>query len=88
MKYFKQLIFTAFLMLIVFAMSPLVRAYEADQLADCLLSARENPALAGVLESPIQSYCECALDLIVDRKQDIRESGQKCAVKSFMENQA
>tara|TARA_Y100001968_G_C19373511_1_gene726348 strand:+ start:755 stop:1015 length:261 start_codon:yes stop_codon:yes gene_type:complete len=86
MKQAKQLIFTACLILIVFAIAPLVRAYEADQLADCILSARENPSLAGVSESSIQNYCECALELIVDQKKDVTESGRKCAVKSFTED--
>tara|TARA_Y100001968_G_C19241270_1_gene659542 strand:- start:489 stop:698 length:210 start_codon:yes stop_codon:yes gene_type:complete len=68
-------------------MAPLVRAYEPDQLADCLSSALANPALEGVSESSIQNYCECALDLIVDQKQDVRESGYKCAVTSFGEEE-
>ncbi len=69
--------------MIVFVITPLVRAYEPDQLAECIASARENPSIEGVSERSIQDYCECALDLIVDLNQDVRESGYECAVKSF-----
>ena len=62
---------------------PLAQAYEPDQLGDCISSSRNNPSIQGVSESLIQDYCECALDLIVDQKQDPRESGYECAIKSF-----
>ena len=87
MKQFKQFIFISFLTLIVFVIAPFVRAYEPDQLTDCISSALINPALEGVSESSIQNYCECALDLIVDQQQDVRDSGYKCAVKSFGANE-
>ncbi len=64
-------------------MTPLVSAYESDQLAECISSARENPSIEGVSKSSIQNYCQCALDLIIDQNQDVRESGYECAVKSF-----
>ena len=82
-----RLVFTAFLMFSVFLIGPLVRAYESDQLADCISSAMQNPSLEDVSDSSIQNYCKCALDLIVDQNQEVRSSGYLCALKSFTELQ-
>ncbi len=69
--------------MIVFVNAPFVRAYEPDQLAECIAGALENPSIEGTAESSIQNYCECALDLIVDQNQDVLDSGYECAAKSF-----
>ena len=60
-----------------------VTAYEQDMLLDCISSASENTSIEGVSDSSIENYCDCALDLIVDQKKDVRESGYECAVKNF-----
>ena len=83
MKKIKQLILTFFLLLALIVFGPEVRAYEQEQLADCISSARENIAIKDVSESSIENYCDCALDLIVDKSKDIRDSGYECAIKSF-----
>ena len=83
MKKNKQLILAFFLLLVLNAFVPAARAYEQDQLADCISSARENTALKGVSESSIENYCDCALDSIVDQGKDIRDSGYECAIKNF-----
>ena len=58
-------------------------AYEEEMLVDCISSARENTAMEGVSDKSIANYCDCALDLIVDKKKDVRDSGYECAVKNF-----
>lgn len=78
-----QLILIPFLLLVLIALPPIVRAYEKIQLDDCISSARGNASIEGVSESSIKKYCDCALDLIVDQRQDVRESGYECALKSF-----
>ena len=83
MKKIKQLTILAIFLLMMLLFVPLVRAYEKDQLADCISSSRENISIKGVSESSIEKYCDCALDLIVDQQKDIRESGYECAIKSF-----
>ena len=83
MKKFNQLIllFCCLLTLILFALE--VNAYEQDMLVDCISSARENTAIEGASEGSIANYCDCALNLIVDQQQDVRDSGYKCAVQNF-----
>ena len=83
MKKIKQLTLAFFFLFIVSVFAPAVRAYEQEQLADCIFSARENSALKDISESSIENYCSCALDLIVDQGKDIRDSGYECAIKNF-----
>ncbi len=83
MKKIKQITLLLLLVFIVSIFAPAVRAYEQDQLADCIFSAKENSALKGVSEVSIENYCSCALDLIVDQGKDIRDSGYECAIKNF-----
>ncbi|WP_036901886.1 MULTISPECIES: hypothetical protein [Prochlorococcus] len=67
--------------LVIFASS--ASAYEKEQLVDCIASAKENIAIKGVSENSIENYCDCALELIVDKNKNVQESGYECAVKSF-----
>ena len=70
-----------FLVLLVFA-SPTF-AYPQDQFKDCVTSANQNPSVKSASQDAIRNYCDCALTLIVDEKEDVRKSGYECAVKSF-----
>tara|TARA_B100000131_G_C17682976_1_gene437341 strand:- start:135 stop:389 length:255 start_codon:yes stop_codon:yes gene_type:complete len=83
MKIIQNFIIALLLCSIVIIFTPAARAYEQDQLAECILSAKENELIKGVPEGSIEKYCDCALDLIFDQRKDIRESGYKCAEKSF-----
>ena len=67
MKKIKKFIFINFLILVFFLTSSSAKAFDASQLDDCILSATQNPSIEGVSESSIKGYCECALDLIVDK---------------------
>tara|TARA_B100001250_G_C19224727_1_gene539527 strand:+ start:167 stop:421 length:255 start_codon:yes stop_codon:yes gene_type:complete len=83
MKKHLQLIFSFILLIVALVFVPSVKAYEAEQLVDCISSANKNSALDGVPKSSIESYCDCALELIVDKGKDVRESGYECAVSNF-----
>ena len=83
MKKHLQLIVLAVFFIFVFAFTYSVEAYEAEQLVDCISSAKQNPSIAGVSESSIENYCDCALDLIVDQGKEVRSSGYECAVSNF-----
>ena len=83
MKKINLFIFTIFLILTMFFFGSLVKAFEPEELEDCILNASKNPSIEGVSKNSIQNYCECALDLIVDQRKDIRTSGYECAKKSF-----
>ena len=83
MKKIIQLIILFCFSLTLILSALVVNAFEKDMLVECIASARENTAIEGASESSIASYCECALNLIVDQNQDVRESGYKCATKNF-----
>ena len=75
--------FLAFFLFVFLAFQPTALAYPQDQLKDCISSAQKNPNLEEVSLNSIENYCDCALNLIVNEKKDVRESGYECAVKSF-----
>ena len=83
MKKIKQSIPIACLLLAVFFFNTSVRAYEQEQLSDCISSAQENTSIEGVSVNSIKNYCDCALNLIIDKNKDVRESGYECAIKNF-----
>ena len=57
--------------------------YPLDQFQECIASAKRNSNIADVPEKSIENYCDCALNLIVDKGQKTRESGFLCATKAF-----
>tara|TARA_Y100001968_G_scaffold265801_1_gene255101 strand:- start:913 stop:1176 length:264 start_codon:yes stop_codon:yes gene_type:complete len=63
--------------------SQCVNAYENNQFNDCIESAQQNKALKGISKEEIENYCDCALDLIIDKKENIRNSGYQCAIENF-----
>ena len=83
MQKIRQVLFTLFFLVVVILLAPSAMAYEQTQLNDCILSAKDNSAIKGASERSIESYCDCALNLIVDQGKDVRESGYECAIKSF-----
>ncbi len=75
---------TGFLVILIFFTFLLqAYAYEDVLLEECISSAIENPVTKGIAEKSIQSYCDCALDLIIDHSKDVKESGYECALKNF-----
>ena len=83
MEKIKQLVLVSCFLLTFMLFTSVVRAYEQDMLVDCISSARENTSIEGVSDSSIENYCDCALDLIVDQRKDVRESGYECALNNF-----
>ena len=72
-----------FLWLLLLILSIPVYAYPENQMDDCIISAKENPAVINIPEESIRNYCDCALTAIIDEEKDIRESGYECAIKNF-----
>ena len=73
----------ASLLLSLFISAMPAYAYPESQMEDCILSAKENPAVINIPEESIKNYCDCALPAIIDEEKDIRESGYECAIKNF-----
>ena len=69
-------------LLMSFFVSP-VYSYPENKMDDCISRALENQASKSYPKSSIINYCDCALKEIIDKKNDIRESGYQCAVKNF-----
>ncbi len=66
--------------LIFFLVSlPKVNAYPQDQLKECNLAAKNNPALLNIPETSIEEFCDCALKAILDDLQEGQASANKCA---------
>ena len=58
-------------------------AYPQEQLNQCILSTKQSPIILGVPQHSIESYCDCALKLIVDEQQEMRKSANQCASQYF-----
>ncbi len=71
------------LVLLLFILAIPAYAYPESQMEDCIVSAKENPAVKNIPEQSIKNYCDCALTAIIDEEKDIRESGYECATKNF-----
>ena len=71
------------LVLSLFILAMPVYAYPESQMEDCILSAKDNPAVINIPEESIKNYCDCALKAIIDEGKDIRISGYECATKNF-----
>ena len=83
MKRIKQIgLITIFFLVVIFFTPPAI-AYEQEQLSECIASAKSNNSIEGVSESSIKNYCDCALDLIVDKGKEVGESGYECAIENF-----
>ncbi len=73
----------AIFLLIIFALSPKAISYPEDQFQACIASEKLNPNLTSVSKASIESYCDCALSLILDQERDSQSSGYECATKHF-----
>ncbi len=71
------------LLLLIFILTLPAYAYPENQMDDCIISAKDNPAVTNISEESIRNYCDCALTAIIDEQKDIRESGYDCAKKNF-----
>ncbi len=69
----------ASLVLVVFSLVVEVDAYPQDQYQECLLAAKSNPAVVGIPEVSLESFCDCALTAILDEGKNDKDSAQQCA---------
>ena len=76
-------LFSLSLCFLLFFPSQKVLAFESSQMEQCIAATNENPVIHDQPEIAIKNYCSCALDLIIDQNQPIRDSGYECAVKNF-----
>ena len=74
-----KVILTLFITVILF-IQPITKAnsYPEDQLRECLLAAKANPALLGLPETSISNFCDCALTSIIDEQKDKKASAKIC----------
>ena len=63
--------------------APMSNAYPEDQLNECIISAKKNPAIKDVSDSSIESFCDCSLKSIIDEGLAPLKAGNECAQKSF-----
>ena len=70
-------------LLVIIAFSPQAISYPQEQLKQCIASEKKNINLKGASGASIQNYCDCALELIVDKSEEFKESGYKCAVMNL-----
>ena len=75
--------FLIIILLINFAVAPMAFAYPQDQLNECILSARKNPAIQDVSETSIKSFCDCSLKSILDEGEPAKNAANKCAKEAF-----
>ena len=73
----------AILLFILISISPIANAYPEDQLKECIMGSKQNPIILGVPEDSIRNYCNCALELIVDEGQGVKESANQCGSRYF-----
>ena len=83
MEKFKQLVLLSCFLLSFMLFTSVVMAYEQDMLVDCISSARENTSIEGVSDSSIENYCDCVLELIVDKGREPKDSANLCGSKFF-----
>ena len=70
-------------LLALFTFVPMSIAYPQDQLEECMLSAKKNPAIQDVDGSSIESFCDCSLNLIMDQGERAKTAANQCAEKVF-----
>ncbi len=73
----------ATLVLLLFILAIPTYAYPENQMEDCIISAKENPAVKNISEDSLKNYCDCALTAIIDEGKDIRDAGYECALSNF-----
>tara|TARA_Y100001968_G_scaffold2045_1_gene1754 strand:- start:262 stop:513 length:252 start_codon:yes stop_codon:yes gene_type:complete len=73
-------VFLALFISVILFIQPItkVNSYPEDQLIECLLAAKANPALLGLPETSISNFCDCALTAIIDDEKDDKASAKMC----------
>ena len=58
-------------------------AYPQDQLKECVITTKQNPAIKGVSDDSIEAFCDCSLKLIIDEEIRAQKAGNECAQIAF-----
>ncbi len=69
----------ASLVMVTFLLATEVFAYPQEQYQECILAVKSNPAVVGLPEISIESFCDCALTAIVDEGRNDENSAKVCA---------
>ena len=72
-----------FCLVILLTFSLQVLAYPQEKLVECILGTKQSPLVLGSPEYAIKGYCDCTLGLIIDQKQEIASSVNKCVSINF-----
>ncbi len=81
MKNFLSTLALVFAAIIIAAFSLVseLNAYPEEQYQECFLAVKSNPAVVGLPQSSIESFCDCALTAIVDEGRNDQDSAKQCA---------
>ena len=60
-----------------------VFAYPKNEFDQCMQSAKSNPAVEGITDEALRSFCDCALRAIVDEGRNNTTSAKKCAKENL-----
>ena len=71
------------LLILFFIFSPVGNAYPQSQLKECILGSRQSPIVLGTPIKSIENYCDCVLELIVDKGREPKDSTNLCGSKFF-----
>ncbi len=75
--------FFTILMIFSFFLAPMSIAYPQDQLKECVITTKQNPAIQGISDDSIQTFCDCSLKLIIDEEAPPQKAGNECAQIAF-----
>ena len=60
-----------------------VSAYPKNEFDQCMQAAKSNPAVDGLTDESLRSFCDCALRAIVDEGRNNTTSAKKCAKENL-----
>ncbi len=60
-----------------------VSAYPKNEFDQCMQAAKSNPAVDGITDESLRSFCDCALRAIVDEGRNNSTSAKKCAKENL-----
>ena len=64
----------------------IVHAYPSNDLRECIDSAKLNPIIQEEDQNRIESFCDCALEIIIDQEKSIADAEleiNSCASYAF-----
>ncbi len=80
---FPKMKILAIFLLVFFIFQPIAYSYPKDLLKECILGAKRSPLLVGVPAVEVENWCNCTLELIVDKGKGDLDSANFCGQKYF-----